>query len=66
MINVAKNTDSGYRRGAVRDRAQFQGPNGWLKRDAKSGQIQARSGTANQMIGRLGGSQGNKGIGQIR
>jgi hypothetical protein len=37
---VAKNTGEGYRRGEVRDRSQFQAPNGnWVKRDDETGRI---------------------------
>lgn len=37
---MAKNTGDGYRIGAVRDRSQFQHPNGhWIKRDDESGRI---------------------------
>ena len=37
---MAKNTDKGYREGAVRDRSQFQTPSGdWAKRDDKTGRI---------------------------
>jgi hypothetical protein len=37
---LAKNTDKGYREGAVRDRSQFQTPSGdWAKRNDKTGRI---------------------------
>jgi hypothetical protein len=39
---MAKNppTGDGHRKGAVRDRSQFQTPSGdWAKRDAKTGRI---------------------------
>jgi hypothetical protein len=38
VTKLAKNTDDGYRRGAVRDRSQSQTPNGeWTKRDTETG-----------------------------
>ena len=37
---MAKNTGEGYRRGEVRDRSQFQAPNGnWVKRDDATGRF---------------------------
>lgn len=37
---MAKNTGSGYRKGAVTNRTQFQGPNGnFVKRDADTGRF---------------------------
>jgi len=37
---MAKNTGEGYRRGEVRDRSQFQAPNGnWIKRDDETGRF---------------------------
>ncbi|MBT2763382.1 hypothetical protein [Paenibacillus sp. ISL-20] len=37
---MAKNTGNGYRKGAVKDRTQFQSPNGnWAKRDTDTGRI---------------------------
>ncbi|MCU6793376.1 hypothetical protein OB236_14805 [Paenibacillus sp. WQ 127069] len=37
---MAKNSGSGYRKGAVTERTQFQTPNGnWAKRDADTGRI---------------------------
>jgi hypothetical protein len=41
VIGLAKNPPAGPgRRGAVKQRSQFQGPNGnWIKRDAETGRI---------------------------
>ncbi|MNW67533.1 hypothetical protein D3C74_461270 [compost metagenome] len=40
VVKMAKNTGSGFRKGAVTDRSQFQTPNGnWAKRDAETGRI---------------------------
>ncbi|MFT8362921.1 MAG: hypothetical protein ABF608_07030 [Sporolactobacillus sp.] len=37
---MAKNTDNGYRRGAVSDRSQFKAPNGnYVKRDTTTGRF---------------------------
>ena len=37
---MAKNTGSGYRKGAISDRSQFKTPSGnFVKRDAKTGRI---------------------------
>ena len=37
---MAKNTGKGYRKGAVRDRSEFQHPNGsYVKRDTKTGRF---------------------------
>jgi len=37
---MAKNTGSGYRKGAVINRSQFQAPNGnFVKRDANTGRF---------------------------
>ncbi len=37
---MAKNTGSGYRKGAVTKRTQFQAPNGnYVKRDASTGRF---------------------------
>lgn len=37
---MATNTGDGYRRGEVRDRSQFQAPNGnWTKRNTEDGRI---------------------------
>jgi hypothetical protein len=37
---MAKNTNHGYRRGAVTDRSQVRLPNGhWAKRDSDTGRI---------------------------
>jgi hypothetical protein len=38
--SMAKNTGKDYRHGEVRDRSQFQAPNGnWVKRDDETGRI---------------------------
>jgi hypothetical protein len=37
---MARNTGKNTRKGSVKDRTQFQGPNGeWIKRDAESGKF---------------------------
>ena len=37
---MAKNTGEGYRRGAVRNRSEFQHPNGtFIKRDTRTGRF---------------------------
>lgn len=37
---MAKNTGNGYRKGAVKNRSEFQHPNGtYIKRDAGTGRI---------------------------
>lgn len=37
--NVAKNTGSGSRRGAVTGRSQTKSPSGWVKRNASTGKF---------------------------
>jgi len=41
---MAKNTGEGYRKGEVRERSQFQLPNGdWMKRNTDDGRFMDRS-----------------------
>jgi hypothetical protein len=40
---MAKNTGKGYRRGAVKNRTEFQWNGGWFKRSTENGQIMNRS-----------------------
>jgi hypothetical protein len=41
---MARNTGEGYRIGEVRDRSQFQLPNGdWMKRNTEDGRFMDRS-----------------------
>lgn len=46
---MAKNTGSGSRRGAVRNRSEFQRNGTWFKRDAQTGRI--LNGSPNQHKG---------------
>ncbi|RPA65854.1 hypothetical protein EF294_03700 [Gordonia oryzae] len=39
VMNMAKNTGHGSRRGAVRSRSQVATPRGWVKRDSESGRF---------------------------
>jgi hypothetical protein len=38
-IEMAKNTDEGFRRGSINDRTQFEHNGTWFKRDRETGQI---------------------------
>jgi hypothetical protein len=48
---MATNTGHGFRRGAVTDRSQFRTPTGWVKRDARTGQILDRKADAQPFKG---------------
>ncbi len=42
MVEMAKNTGAGYRRGAVTGRSQVRTATGWVKRNADTGRFMDR------------------------